>query len=203
MWMLAFGVFSTFAQTESPKLDEIPPLRPPQGEIPPTFWEQHGLIVVVLSVLLLAIVGALIWLLTRPRRPIVIPPEAEARQALESLPKESEDGLVVSQVSQILRHYILTAFGLPPDEMTTTEFCRAIASHDRPGPELTASITEFLRRCDERKFARTASLPPLGAVPQAFKFIELTEARLAQLRQAAALSQENRPPKPALGRSAG
>src|SRR4051794_5601334 len=50
-----FGAYSCFAQTVLPKPEEIPPLRPPQGEIPPTFWEQHGLLVVLLSLLLLAI----------------------------------------------------------------------------------------------------------------------------------------------------
>ena len=47
-----------------------------------------------------------------------------------------EDGALLSQVSQILRHYVVAAFDLPPGELTTAEFCRAIAGHARIGPEL-------------------------------------------------------------------
>ena len=50
--------------------DDIPPLRPPHAELPPTFWEQHGLWVIVAgSRSLLALVGAAVWCLLRPKPP--------------------------------------------------------------------------------------------------------------------------------------
>lgn len=164
--------------------DAIPPLRPPRGEIAPTFWEQHGLWVIILGVLLLGLVCATVWWLRRRRPAVIVPPEAQARQALEPLREQAEDGAVLSRVSQILRRYVGAAFGLPPGEMTTADFCRAIAGHERLGAELSATLGDFLRRCDERKFAPPAPMPALGAAAQALKIIELAEVRRAQLRQA-------------------
>jgi hypothetical protein len=175
---------SVFAITNATPRDEIPPLRPPQGEIPPSFWEQHGAAVVVGCLVALALVGAAIWFLTRPKPRVVVPPEIQARRALEALAKRPEDGAVLSAVSQVVRRYVATAFALPLEELTTTEFCRAIADHEGLGPELAAAVGEFLRRADERKFAPSPPLPPLGAVSHALELIELAENRRAQLRQA-------------------
>ena len=66
--------------------------------------------------LLLALVALAVWWLTRPKPPVVVPPEVQARQALEPLRQQAEDGAVLSQVSQILRHYVSAAFALPPGE---------------------------------------------------------------------------------------
>jgi hypothetical protein len=68
--------------------------------------------------------------------------------------------------------------------MTTADFCRAIGGHERLGAELSATLGDFLRGCDERKFAPPAPMPALGAAAQALKIIELAEVRRAQLRQA-------------------
>jgi hypothetical protein len=180
---LLLATASLTAGTNSP--DQIPPLRPPRGELPPGFWEEYGLLVVVGAVLALTLLGVAAWFLSRPK-PVAVPaPEALARQALEPLRRQPEEGGLLSRVSQVLRHYLQAAFGLPPEELTTTEFCRALGGHERVGPELAAALSEFLRRCDERKFAPTAPPPALGAVEQALKFIEASEQRLARLRQAA------------------
>ncbi len=132
------------------------------------------------------LVGAAVWFLTRPKPPVVVPPEVQARQALEPLRQQPEDGALLSQVSQILRHYVTAAFHLPPGELTTTEFCRAIAGHERVGPELSAALSDFLRQCDQRKFSLPAPAPPLSAVAQALKLIDQAQARLAALAQPAA-----------------
>src|SRR5208282_4786243 len=97
---------------------EIPALRPPHPEMAPTFWEQHGVGVVVCVALFLALIGIAIWFLTRPKPPVVVPPEVLARKALEPLGQRAEDGALLSQVSQILRHYVSAAFNLPPIELT-------------------------------------------------------------------------------------
>jgi hypothetical protein len=141
--------------------------------------------VVILGVLLLGLICAVVWLLTRPKPPVVVPPEVQAREALDPLRQQPEDGALLSRVSQILRHYVAAAFELPPGELTTAEFCRAVGGHAPIGPELSAALSEFLRQCDQRKFSPPAPAPPLSAVAQALKLIELAEARRAQLRRAA------------------
>jgi hypothetical protein len=171
------------AATNNPALDEIPPLRPPHAELPPTFWEQHGLSVVLFGALWLVLVCAAVWFLFRRKPPAVMPPEVEAVQALEPLRQQAEDGVVLSRVSQILRRYVAAAFHLPPGELTTTDFSRAIARQGQVGPELSAALTEFLRQCDQRKFSPPAPAPPLSAAAQALKLIEQAQARRAALAQ--------------------
>jgi len=65
-------------------------------------------------VLLLAVIAAAVWWLRRKRPPVMVPPYLQARQALEPLRQQAEDGAVLSRVSQILRRYVSAAFGLPP-----------------------------------------------------------------------------------------
>lgn len=183
---LCLLVFTSLrAATNSELSEQIPALAPPRGEIPPSFWEQYGNWVLASGVVLLAAVGAAMWFLNRPKPPVILPPEVQARQALEILSQGPEDGTVLSQVSQVLRHYVAAAFGLPAGELTTTEFCRLIGSHSQVGPELAAAISGFLRQCDERKFAPSPLPAALGAVPRALELIEISQTRRAQLREAA------------------
>jgi hypothetical protein len=165
------------AATNAATNGEIPALRPPHGEIAPTYWEEHGTAIIVCGVLLLVLVGAAIWFLTRPKPLIVVPPEDLARKALEPLGQRAEDGALLSQVSQILRHYVTAAFNLPPVELTTTEFCRAIAGHEQVGADLSVALSEFLLKCDQRKFSPPAPAPPLSVVDQALKLIDQAQAR--------------------------
>jgi hypothetical protein len=137
---------------------------------------------VVGALLALVLLGVAGWFLTR-RKPVALPaPEAVARQALDPLRRQPEEGVLLSRVSQVLRHYLIAAFGLPPEELTSTEFCGVLGENQGVGPELAAGIAEFLRRCDERKFAPAVPQPALGAVEQALAFIKAAEQRLTQLR---------------------
>jgi len=187
VWLGALSLLTvqlTFgATTNSPGANDIPPLRPPHGEIPPTFWEQYGLWIVLSGFVLLALAAVGGWLLSRPKPPAVVAPKEQALRALEPLRERSEDGALLSRVSQILRHYVTAVFDLRPEELTTAEFCRAMAGQDKIGPELSAALAEFLHQCDARKFAPPAPAPPLGAVPQALKLIEQAQARLAAVAQ--------------------
>jgi hypothetical protein len=173
------------AATNTPANDEIPPLRPPHAEIPATFWDQYGVWVILAGILVMALVGAAIWFFTRPKPPAVVPVEVLARKALEPLRLQPEDGALLSRVSQVLRHYVAAAFNLPPGELTTAEFCGAMAGHPLIGPELSAALGAFLRLCDQDKFSPPAPVPPLSAVAQALKLIDQAQARRLALAQSA------------------
>jgi hypothetical protein len=167
------------AATNAP--DAIPPLRPPSAELPPGFWEKYGLLTVLGALLALVLLGVAGWLLAR-RKPVPLPaPETLARRALDPLRRQPEEGALLSRVSQVLRRYLVAAFGLPPEELTSAEFCRLLRQNQKVGPELSAGLAEFFSRCDERKFAPAVPRPALGAVEQALEFIEAAQRRLAQL----------------------
>jgi hypothetical protein len=194
-WLLAS---SAAAQNLQPPPIQIPALQPPRGEIPLTFWEQHGVLVVMAGVIMLAVIGAVVWLLTRPKPRAAVPPATAARQELNSLQHQPEDGAVLSRVSQVLRRYVIAAFGLPSGELTTAEFCRVVGGQEQVGPELAESLGGFLRQCDERKFApaQAPTATPLSATSRALELIEQAEARLTEAR---CESQENAPQPKRLG----
>lgn len=188
--ILAFALFylpyAALAATNiSSGDDDLAKLRPPRAEIPPTFWERYYIWIIAASLVFLALIGIIVWTVTRPKPPIIVPPEIRAKQALDLLLNKPEDGLVLSRVSQILRHYIADAFALPPGELTTTEFCRLIAGHEGVGPELAGAVSDFLRRCDERKFTPSPPSAPMTAPATALKLVETAQARLAELRRRA------------------
>jgi hypothetical protein len=165
-------------------IDNIPPLRPPRAELPPSFWEEHGTSVLLCGIALLGFIFMAVWWLSRGRPQAVTPPEVQAREALELLRNRPEDGALLSRVSQILRRYVVQGFELPPNEVTTTEFCNLMAGAQKVGPQFAASISEFLRLCDQRKFEPSPAPQPFAGVEQALKLIEAGEARRAQLRRA-------------------
>jgi hypothetical protein len=188
-WILLFGSFLGFGiwnlgfSAPPPSSDDIPPLRPPRDLIPPTYWEQHSTAIILVVLIVLVLLLVLVLVLLRPKRPVFVPPELQARQALEQLRRKTEDGLVLSRVSQILRRYFAAAFQLSPDEMTTTEFCATITANARIGPELSIPLVEFLRACDERKFSPAPAASITGSVvEQALKFIWLGHARLKEVQ---------------------
>ena len=185
------------AATNLISADEIPPLTAPRGEVAPGFWELYSswvLLGVVLLVLLVAVLG---WWLTRPKPPpVIIPAAVEARQALEVLGDQAESGVVLSRVSRIVRHYFSLTFGLPPAERTTTEFCAALAALPHLSPGLSANVSEFLRQCDQRKFAPSPPQPPLGAVSTAAKLIQLAEQSRTASGQPSNASADPRPSSP-------
>ena len=161
----------------------LPPLAPPYGEIPPTFWEQHATFVVLAGLGFAALAGVFIWLVLRSRPEIIIPPEVQARVALEDLRQRPEDGVVLSRISQAVRNYFIAAFQLTPGEFTTTEFNCVISKREEVGVELAAAVIDFLRDCDARKFSAVNSSAPMNAANQALGLVDRAEQRRAQLRQ--------------------
>lgn len=168
----------------------LPALLPPRAALPPTFWEQYGWWVIPAAILLLIIAAVLAFVLWRSQTQAVAVPAVEARRKLEPLRQHPESGAMLSLVSQVLRRYFAASFKLPPEEMNTAECCRAIAGHPQMGTELSAALAEFLRACDQRKFAPAAaagSVPPLDAVSGALKLIEQAEERRALVQAPAAV----------------
>jgi hypothetical protein len=106
---------------------------------------------------------------------------------LEEIRSRAGDGAVLSRVSQILRRYIIAVFALPPGEYTTAEFSRAISAHEKIGAELSTSVSNFLRACDERKFSAAPQSSPSGVVQDALELIELAQARRIELDQSLAV----------------
>jgi hypothetical protein len=166
------------------KPDPPPKLRPPRGEMAPSFWEQHPseiwqqhkAVIILLALLLLGLVAALLWHFLRARPSIVVPPGVRARKELEKLKSEPENGVLLSHVSQVLRRSIAEMFSLPPQEMTTSEFCQVMGHQPKIELELGSQIGAFLRNCDELKFAARPAQPPFGAVTQALGIIERADA---------------------------
>ena len=175
--------FSMAARAATNAAEEIgvPKLAPPYPELPPTFWERYGVTTLALSLAGILIAVLIVRLVRRPKHVEVLPPEVQARRALEALRPQAEDGAALSQISRILRVYLRATFELPPDELTTTEFCRVLANHEKIGAELAAALSDFLRHCDEHKFS--ARRPePLNAAARALELVSLSEARRAQSR---------------------
>ncbi len=132
----------------------------------------------------MGLVGVALWWALRPRPVVAVAPEVQARQELEQLRNHPEDGALLSRASQVLRRYLIRAFELPPNELTTTEFCSLISGTQKFGAHFSTSVSEYLRRCDERKFAPLTDSQPFEGVAQALKLIESGEARRAELRRA-------------------
>jgi hypothetical protein len=177
----------------NPDAADVPQLHPPRPEIPPGFWEECGPWAAVGIVLALAVLSAVVWYLLKGRPPVPEPPERKARELLSGLREAPEDGKVLSQVSQALRHYMAAVLAFGPGELTTAEFCLAVDGHQMLGPEFSKEICGFLRLCDERKFSPTVSDSPLGAVAQALKIVDGTEERIARFRE----QEQARSDKPA------
>ena len=181
-------------------------LLPPRGEIPPTFWEQYGAWVVLLSVLVAAAIVLVAWWLTRPNPARPVPWAVLARQELELLRREPQDGIFLSRVSQVLRRYIAAAFGLPSGESTTSEFCRALLGSGQIGSELSQEMCDFFKQCDLRKFSPPP--PPLAtfdAITRALSIVEKAEKRLADLQRemGASAADSDLPRSPKTGQPQG
>ena len=172
-----------------PDTNEIPALIPPRPELLPSFWEQNGTWVLLVTIAGVLAVGMVILVLTRVKPPVQVPPGIQARNSLQALDNKNEDRFLLSEVCRILKGYFIAAFNLPPGELTTTEFRHEIQQVPTINPEFSMKVSSFLQRCDERKFALDSQpQPPLRAVAQATELVNAAE----QLR--AASEDEANPP---------
>ncbi len=175
-----FFIFSALPLFAQPATNEPPALVPAYGEIRPTFWEQHGMFVIIGSIALIILVALVLWKMLQPKPAVVPPPEVLARAALTKLLHQPEDGKLLSEVSQILRRYVSAAFALPAAELTTKEFCAAMEGQEQIGAELAQKISSFLHECDAKKFSPSAAATPINAANRALEFVSLAEKQRAQ-----------------------
>jgi hypothetical protein len=169
--------------------NSLPALAPACGELPPAFWEQHQTTIIIGCFAFLAFVFLFVKTLLRPEIPKMLPPETVARQALAQLQNQPEDGSALSLISQILRRYVGESFNLPDQELTTTEFCAAIAGNPQIGMELAESISGFLRECDVRKFSPASGASPLNAASRVLELVEQAEKRLLPVGRASSRAE--------------
>ena len=173
--LLFLAAFPLRGQTNSEATNAPLTLSPPYGELPPTFFEQHGTILMLAGLGIIASAALGLWLIFHPRPEPIIPPEVQARRALEALRERPEDGAVLSRISQVLRNYFTAAFQLVPGEMTTMEFCAVLAASEKIDAENIRSISNFLHECDKKKFSSSPGVMPLNAVDRALKLIACAE----------------------------
>ena len=192
--LLCFAFICSVARAAD---DDNMRLIPPHGELGPTDWERYGGWIVAGSlVVLVAIALGIAWL-RRPRPPVITPPDVLARRELEAMRGRPEDANLLVEVSRAFRRYVASALNLPPGELTTAEFQRALQSPPRTDPELTAAITAFLRRCDERKFAPAPPAASTGFVPLALELVDRIERQRQPKTDAVPPPPEARPVSPA------
>ena len=156
---------------------EFPELLPPHGEIPPTFVEQHSSEMIAGAGALLVAIALLVFWLRRLRPVVAIPPAESARKSLEALRGKTEDGPLITAVSQILRRYVVAAFTREQAELTNEELMRSLTGDQRVRGETRAAIGDFLRECDVQKFAPVRPSPPPGFVSRALDFVEKFESQ--------------------------
>ncbi|MBC8097542.1 MAG: DUF4381 domain-containing protein [Akkermansiaceae bacterium] len=155
-------------------------LSPAYPEIPPTFWEQYGWWTILGSLVALGLIALVLWLKLRSKPAVTVPIQIQTRQELEALRQQPEDGKTLSRISRCLRRYVAIAFQLPPHEMTTAELSRLLAASPAVGSNLSVSLSDFFRRCDEWKFSPAPSPAP-GAAGRALELLEAGERRRVEL----------------------
>ena len=155
--------------------NDLPALLPAYPEIPPTFWEQHKVAVILGGFLFIVVQSLWLYKLLMRLQPKVEPPENLARAALTRLLDEPEDGRGLSEISGAVRRYFGVVFGTPGDEATTAEFVSGLARNEKITPELKARLASFLQACDARKFSPAKSAAPLDAAENALDLVNEAE----------------------------
>jgi hypothetical protein len=168
LWMTVMLAHGAAAQSAT---GPLPPLAPPAPPLPPTYWELHGTCVLASGFALLGVAAVVMWFVFQPRPPVVTPPAVAARAALTRLRGRPEDGQVLSEISRVLRQYLVAVLDLPAQELTTAEFSATLAGPEKIGAELVPAIIAFFRECDQRKFSPAAATAPLNAADQALALV--------------------------------
>src|SRR6516225_5143433 len=116
-------------------------------------------LVFVIVFVSLSLLGLVVWLLAKRRRPAAPPklPREIALEELEQINREIEKMSPYQfsiRVSDILRKYVTQQYGLPATRQTSIEFLTALAKAPTFSAEEKSLLEDFLNRCDLIKFAR-------------------------------------------------
>lgn len=173
--ILAAITQSTPAPSAAPEEDLIRDIAPPVWVFPYPPW----VVATAAVIALLLIIGA-VWLILRwvRNRPAPVPPTPRsiALRELERLRGEVKNldpyAFGIS-VSEVLRTYVGTAYGLHAPQQTTPEFLAAISDSPKFHDSDRKLLAEFLESCDLIKFARVRadSSDSLRLLDSAFAFV--------------------------------
>jgi hypothetical protein len=114
---------------------------------------------------------------------VEVPPEEAARHDLQALKNHPGDPQLLTKVTHVIRRYLARSFGLPPDEMTTSEFCRALEQQPKAGSALAERAAHALRAWDEQKFSPAPSTATTDPLREAGTIIDAGQARIAELHR--------------------
>jgi hypothetical protein len=150
--------------------DIVPPVD--YSLIPP--W-----LVFVIAFVALSLLGLVVWLVAKRRKPPVPPklPREIALEELDRITREIEKMTPYQfsvRVSDILRKYVTQQYGLPATRQTSIEFLTALAKAPSFSSDEKTLLEDFLNRCDLIKFARyeaTASDSEL-LLEEAIRFVK-------------------------------
>src|SRR5579871_3459283 len=124
LFLLVMGAGpSAFAQFHPPDTNATSFLAPPYGEMAPTFWESHGIVIIVGAIVIILAITATLSLALQPRRRVPPTLATVAHKELAQLSNRPEDDACLSAVSRVLRSYFIGVFRLGHGELNTAEFC--------------------------------------------------------------------------------
>jgi hypothetical protein len=116
-------------------------------------------LIFVAAFIVLSLIGFLIWMFARRRKPAQ-PPKLPREIALEELERISFEIERINPyrfsilVSDILRRYVTEQYALPVTRQTSVEFLNALAKSSPFSDDDKSLLEDFLNRCDLIKFAR-------------------------------------------------
>lgn len=116
-------------------------------------------LIFVAAFIVLSLIGFLIWMFARRRKPVQ-PPKLPREIALEELERISLEIERINPyrfsilVSDILRRYVTEQYALPVTRQTSVEFLNALAKSSPFSDDDKSLLEDFLNRCDLIKFAR-------------------------------------------------
>jgi hypothetical protein len=136
-------------------------------------------LVFVIAFVTLSLLGLVVWLFAKRRKPPVPPklPREIALEELDRITREIERMTPYQfsiRASDILRKYVTQQYGLPATRQTSIEFLTALAKASPFSSDEKTLLEDFLSRCDLIKFARyeaTASDSEL-LLKEAIRFVK-------------------------------
>ncbi len=127
-------------------------------------WQRRWGFIFFLAVFVLLVSLAWMKKRTRFRHEAPLPSDRWALQEIDRIertlmPPQGEAEAYHTQISFVVRRYLVERFGLHALQQTTAEFLQAARQLAELPPEEQALLSELFERCDLAKFARAGSSP--------------------------------------------